>query len=140
MILIKGKNVSFEMADGRWLHLPKGYGIIHDPDGSHLERCSVYVGPYKVFSQRAKLTKEAEAYFGPDYQGMTAEVDVPLGPWSPIGEATQIRYYRPGTKYRGKYFHFFEGKTPVRISKCKKHFQIELPGGCIVNWRGFVYP
>jgi hypothetical protein len=140
MILIKGRNVQFQMSDGKWISPSRRYGLIHDPDGTQLPRCFVYLGPYKTTSQRVPLTRDAEAYFGPDYQGTAAVVDVPRGPWEPLGDAVQIRYDRPGTRYRGKYYHFFNEKTVVQLSKCKNHFRIELQDGCIVNWRGFVYP
>lgn len=146
MILIKGHSVSFEMADGQWIKVPKTHGIIHDPDGHQLPKCVVYVGPYTTNKNRfgkgqeRHLTKDAEQYFGPDYVGTGAWVDVPVGPWSPKGESVQIRYYRTGTKYRGKYFHMFETRTTTVIASCKRFYRIELPGGCIVNWRGFVYP
>lgn len=139
MILIKGQNVKFEMSDGGWVAPPSSHGIIHDPDGSQLERCFVYVGPYKATNEQISLTKDAKSYFGPDYKGTKATVDVPDGPWNLVGEAVQILYRRPG-KYRGKYFHFFNQKTTVLISKCRNHFRMELPNGCIVNWRGFVFP
>lgn len=140
MILIKGRRVQLEMADGRWIVPPARHGIIHDPDGVQLPKCSVFVGPYTTTRTPAPMTRDAEAYFGSDYQAVSAVVDVPKGPWALVGEAVQIRYDRPGTKYRGKYFHFFEKRTTVQIFRCRRHLRVELQHGCIVNWRGFVYP
>lgn len=138
-ILIKGKDVKFQMTDGRWIVAPADYGMIHDPDGKRLDRCFVYVGPFKNSGESVALTNDAETYFGSKSHGLKAVVDVPKGPWTPLGQATQILYRRPG-KFKGKYFHFFDKKTTVLISRCRNHFRIELQNGCIVNWRGFVYP
>jgi hypothetical protein len=139
MILIKGKQVKMEMANGKIVRAPASYGIIHDPDGSQLPKCFVFIGPYKTSKKPVEMTGDAKSYFGSDYKPTSAVVDVPRGPWKSMGDVVQIFYKRPG-KYAGKYFHLFDKRTTVLLSKCRNHFRLELPGGCIVNWRGFVYP
>ena len=139
MILIKGKDVKCEMADGSMFHPPASYGIIHDPSGAQLPKCAVFFGPYRKSSKKADLTGDAKAYFGPDYDGKIAQINVPDGPWHPMGDAVQIFYRRPG-KYAAKYFHVFDKRVPVLLSRCKDHFRLDLKSGCTINWRGFVSP
>jgi hypothetical protein len=140
MILIKGYDVQIQLEGGGWLNPPVEYGIIHDPDGVQLPKCSVYIGPYKRSSIRASMTSDAKKYFGNSYVGVQAITTVPVNSdWKYLGNSIQIRYRRVG-KYKHKYFHFFKGNTVVQITKCDKYYRIQLPEGCIVNWRGFVYP
>jgi hypothetical protein len=139
MILIKGKEVRCEMSDGSIFHPPARYGLIHDPDGKQLPKCYVFIGPYKTSKKPVEMTSDAKSYFGSDYKPTGAVVDVPDGDWHPMGDVVQIFYKREG-KYKGKYFHLFAKRTTVVLSRCKSHFRLELPSGCIVNWRGFVYP
>ena len=121
------------------LAVPKAFGLIHDPEGAQLSRCFVYVGPYKLTKKPIESTSAAKDYFGSGFDMMQAIVDVPTGNWNPVGRASQVLYYRPG-QYAGRYYHLFEKNVSVTISKCRNHFCIELPGNCVVNWRGFVYP
>jgi len=139
MILIKGKDVKCEMADGSVFHAPVSYGIIHDPEGKQLSKCVAYLGPYRTNKKPIEMTSDAKQYFGSDYDARSAVVNIPDGEWKPMGTVTQIFYKRPG-KYEGKYFHLFNKNTKVLLSRCKNHFRLEMPNGCIVNWRGFVYP
>lgn len=165
MILIKGDHVRFEMteqpfqvvpgafeeitrarekgkATGPILTLPDNYGIIHDPEGYQLPFCDVYFGPFEVTQQKTELTRKAKAYFGRGYEGHRAIVDVPVqGPWEPVGETIQIFYKRRGKDTR-KFFH--EKKQPVPLSRCTSrgvtHYRLELPNGCQLDDRGFVWP
>jgi hypothetical protein len=142
MIVIKGSHVRFELADGSIVHPPASFGMIHDPDGETLSKCDVYVGPYKKGRKEVPLTRHARSYFGRSYVTRSANVDVPGGPWNPVGDVVQIFYRRPATtqtaKHRGNYFH--KMKKPVGLSKCRSFYRLELPDGCIVNERGFVFP
>lgn len=140
MILIKGTDVKFEMADGRILSLPPKHGIIHDPSGQALPRCDVYFGPFQKGRTPIDLpTKEARAYFGRFYDARAAVVDVPPGPWKPVGDVTQIFYVRPGV-HQGRYYHLFREGNLLRLSRCRAFHRLDLPEGCVVNDRGFVKP
>lgn len=139
MIIIKGHDIHIQKEDGKWLNPPKSYGMIHDPTGTQLDKCYCYIGPYKKSNKHIDLNSDAKQYFGPSYTGIQVVVDIPKGPWVPVTNAVQILYRRRG-KYEGKYFHFFNKKTTVLVTRCKKHLRLEFPNGCIVNWRGFVYP
>jgi len=147
-ILIKGDHVRFEMTDGSMVTLPEAHGIIHDPEGYQLPYCDVYFGPFETTRQRVELTKKAKAYFGRGYEGNRAIVDVPIeGPWEPIGESIQIFYKRRGKDTR-KFYH--PKKQPVRLSRCTARvaregasgtfYRLELPNGCVLDDRGFVWP
>lgn len=139
MILIKGRAVKLEMADGSYVRVPVSYGMIHDPDGGSLGKCFVFVGPYKTTRKRVEMTGDAKSYFGPDYEARGAVVDVPSGPWNSIGDAVQIFYQRPG-KHAARYYHLFDKRAKVSVARCRRFLRIDLGHGCIANWRGFVYP
>jgi hypothetical protein len=137
-ILIKGDHVRFEMTDGSMITMPDSYGIIHDPEGYSLPYCEVFFGPFEVTRQRVDLTSKAKAYFGRGYEGRRAIVDVPIqGPWEFVGETIQIFYKRRGKDTR-KFYH--PQKRPVRLLRCGKFYKNELPDGCVLDDRGFVWP
>src|SRR5271156_6191660 len=114
-IIIKGSHVRFELKrpdgapsaekkpkeiSGKIVVLPVGYGIIHDPDGAHFDRCECFFGAYKSTQRPVEMTTKAKAYMGPSYPARFAVVDVPRGPWNSVGEVAQIFYKRPG-RYSG---------------------------------------
>jgi hypothetical protein len=154
MIVVKGSNVKFELTRpagapsatknphkiaGKVISLPAAYGIIHDPEGEHFDRCECFFGPYKSTQRKVEMTSKAKAYMGPSYPARFAVVDVPRGPWNSVGEVAQIFYRRPG-RYSGKYFHPFKDGYAPTLSKCGRFYRLSLPGGCIVDDRGFVFP
>lgn len=140
-IIIKGSRVAFIMANGRTMRLPAGYGIIHDPDGVALPRCEVFFGPYRRTNRPAvKASKKAARYFGKQYVPKEGSVDVPKGPWNPVGEVVEILYERTkGSQYAGKYFHPFKSFSPT-LSRCSRYYRLALRNGCIIDDRGFVFP
>lgn len=148
MILIKGDCVQFDMAGGGKIIVPERYGIIHDTEGQELDRCDIFIGPFRRTSRRVQMDKRAKDYFGKEYHARGATVDVPKGPWNPVGEVVQIWYRRPASekpaKYKGVYYHPFYKRMfkrkPVMLSRCGRFYRLELPEGCIANDRGFVFP
>jgi hypothetical protein len=154
VIIIKGSHVRFELRrpegapsaskkpreiSGKIVVLPVAYGIIHDPDGEHFERCECFFGPYKGTRRQVEMTSRAKAYMGPSYPATFAVVDVPRGAWNSVGEVAQIFYRRPG-RYQGKYFHPFKDGYGPMLSKNGRFYKLALAGGCIVDDRGFVFP
>jgi hypothetical protein len=149
VIVIKGSKVSFLMQDGTTYRLPLSYGIIHDPDGTELHRCTVYFGRYvKSHKAAAKPSRKATRYFGQKYSQREAVVNVPDGPWADVGETVKIFYERTqGSQYEGPYFHnfkqryffIFKQRSPT-LSKCKGYYRLQLKDGCIIDDRGFVFP
>jgi hypothetical protein len=145
VIYIKGDHVKFETPDGSVITLNPRYGIIHDPEGSSLNRCAVYFGPYKATKQKVELDRTGKKYFGPNYTGLRVFVDVPEGPWNSVSEVVKIFYRRPAANrvaiYKGKYFHPYKklGK-PLLLQRSGSYFKVQAPTGCIINWRGFVFP
>jgi hypothetical protein len=149
MIVIKGSKVSFLMADGTTYRLPSSYGIIHDPDGTDLQRCTVYFGPYtRTRRPVSKPSRKATRYFGHKYIQREGRVNVPDGPWTDIGEAVKIFYERtPGSQYEGPYFHNFKQRyffvfmqRHPMLSTCKRYYRLQLKDGCVIDDRGFVFP
>ena len=153
MIVIKGSHVRFELVsqipaekrkkppatNGKVISLPNAYGIIHDPDSENFDKCECYFGPYKRTRKRIEMTQKASAYMGSSYPATFATVDLPSGTWKPIGDVAQIFYKRPG-RYSGKYFHPFKAGFVPKLYKNGRFYKLALPGGCIVDDRGFVFP
>jgi hypothetical protein len=139
-ILIKGRAVVLFMVDGRDLVRPAGHGMIHDPTGQHLPRCDVFVGPYSRGRRPVQMDSDGKQYFGRNYEATSASVDVPSGPWKPIGQARGILYERDRGMFANekRYRHMF--KQPVDVERCRSMIRMRLPDGCIVGWNGFVRP
>jgi len=134
--LIKGREISFDTTDGETIELPIAYGMIHQPDGP--KKCHVYFGPYKKTKEAVtELPRIANAYFGSDYKGHVAYIDIPSGKWRTVGEVDVIFYDRPG-EHRDYYRHKFD--RPIPLSRNGKFYRLSLPSGCVVNDRGFVTP
>jgi hypothetical protein len=140
-ILVKGTKVVFLMKDGSKIRPKASFGMIHDTEGEVFDKCTVFVGPYKKTRRTPKtIPSKATRYFGDQYQTHECIVNVPSGPWKPLGEVVQILYERTkGSKYAAKYFHIFKTKSP-RLSKCGAYYRLNLQDGCIVDDRGFVFP
>ena len=139
-ILIKGRSVVLYMIDVPDMIRPAGHGIIHDPAGKLLPRCDVFIGPYSRGRRPAEMDGDGKAYFGRNYQATSASVDVPSGPWKPVGQARGILYERDRGHHANekRYRHMF--KRPVDVERCGTVIRLRLPAGCVVNFRGFVNP
>lgn len=141
MILIKGSHVQFETKDGRRIKVPTRNGLIHDTEGTTYSKCKIYVGPYTKTRELIEPPKDAKDYFGKSYAVRRGTVNVPTNGWKLIDEIRQVFYLRTsGSRYQGKYFHLFDKRQVVLLSKSGKFYCLELPDRCIVNWRGFVFP
>ena len=138
-ILIKGRDISFEVLHGKTLTLPKSHGMIHNPDvGGDGERCRVYFGPYeKTDGAVTKLTTRARNYFGGDYQGRHAYVNFPSGKWKLSCTIMAIFYQRDG-EHADYYRHEFE--RPLPLYELGKFYRLNLGKGCVLNDRGYVFP
>lgn len=141
-ILVKGGEIDFitETLDGRehTIVLPTGYGMIHDPSGRSLDKCSLFFGPIHVTQERiGKLPPEASRYFGSDYDARKARIDVPAGKWKSVGRVKEIIYYRPG-EFEGDWRHEF--KEPVTLEVQGRWYRLKLPDNCEITWRGIVRP
>ena len=152
MLAVKAHEVRFELVSGRLVRAPKRDGMIHDEDSASWPRCSVLVGPYVRGTRDAHLDGKAKRYYGPGYQGQSSEITLPprdLGDWTELGQVRRIFYVRAGNIFGGTRFkHKFKAKVldwlfrrkPATLYRHGKWLRLELPGGCVVNWRGFVAP
>jgi hypothetical protein len=141
-VLVKGGEIDLtvEHDDGRehTLVLPTGYGMIHDPSGRSLDKCSLFFGPIVVTQERIKrLPKSASQYFGDDYDARKARIDVPAGRWKSVGRVKEIIYYRPGA-YEGDWHHEFSEPQP--LDEQGRWYRMKLPRDCRVTWRGIERP
>jgi hypothetical protein len=138
-IQIESTRVAFEMADGRVIRLPPGYGTFHDPTGKLIPKCTIYFGPFKKTGRRVEMTREQRRYFGPEHKAYLAVIpNLKEGGWKVLGKAVQIFYFRRGQRARGGYFHPFV-HHPGTLSKAGRIYKLNL-GSCLVDDRGYVYP
>lgn len=159
-IIVKGNQVAFATESASRenprsiptpdLRLPPRYGIIHDPKGEKLPRCTVYFGPYKIVRGTPQMTPEARKYFGSRYEAAVVEVSRPNpsnSTWEPVALVTHIFYVRGsrgnGAYAKGAYHHTF-ARSPLTLDKSGKFYRLSLtpgsPNACIVDDRGFVFP
>jgi len=138
MILVKGGNVDLLLDSGHTLVLPSSYGLIHDTDGRHLDKCSLFIGP-TTFTDEAvsRIDDDARAYFGSDYEPRRAVIDVPEGKWDLYGHVAEIIYYRPG-RLEGDWVHPFS--TPQPLYEQAGWFWLRLPDDCRLTHRGIEQP
>jgi hypothetical protein len=139
-VMIKGRAVVLMMSDDRAMARPANHGIIHDPTGQDLPRCDVFVGPFHRGRGVAMLDQYGKQYYGRRYNATDAEVDMPLGPWRPAGQARAILYQRDKGVYASErpYRHVF--KHLVDVERCGSMVRLRLGDGCLLSWRGFIKP
>lgn len=138
MIFVLGGEVELDLIDGNTIVTPRGYGLCFDPSGKELHRCSVFIGPIVTSNEKVEsLPDWAEKWFGSDYQGRKARVDIPEKGWKSVGQAEDILYFRPG-EHAADWLHKFS--KPVPISKSGRWYRMKLPKDCRITWRGIERP
>lgn len=150
MLTARAHRVSFVLDGGRKVAARPSDGLLIDEEGEVWPRCSILVGPYKRGTEDTALSKKAQRYFGRDYLAMRGKVTLPprdLGAWAEIGQVRRIFYVRAGNVFGGTRFkhdykrvRFFVFPVATPLYRHGRFLRLELPSGCIVNWRGFVTP
>lgn len=143
-LLVKGDAVKLELEKGPPVELPEQWGFIHDPTGLYCNRCDIYIAEYRISNPAAtqvspKLASIARAYFGDLKNLRQGTVELPIGPWQPVGRVVKIYYNRYGER-SGPYYHPF--KTPVDVHRQAdgRAYLLSLPDRCVVDSHGFVWP
>lgn len=154
-LMIRGDLVGFEMKGGKLAEvwLPGDWGLIHDPLGECIPRCTLYIAPYRVSGNRPRnvpdsMVEVATDYFGNALPLYDAELVIPSGPWDRVGRVVRIYYDRYG-HLKGPYQHPFE--VAVNLSRQRnaqvypggqrtRAYRLTLPDGCIIDAHGFVKP
>lgn len=143
-LLVRGDLVKLKLQGGEIVELPDDFGLIHDPVGGVCDRCVIYITAYAlngnpVVSMPHELESIARAYFGNHGKLVDGSVELPDGPWQPVGEVVRIYYARYGNQ-KGLYYHAF--KRPVALHKQSRGpaYKLVLPDGCVVDSHGFVWP
>ncbi len=143
-LLVKGDVHSLEFEDGRNLSLPRGWGMVHDPSGQQIGRCTVLLMKYNRALESANpITdierKAAQDYFGQSYEPVRVILDFPTGKWQSGGRITEVRYARRG-KFGGEWRHRFKKAVRLCIHASPRAYKLELPDDCVLDVRGFVRP
>lgn len=149
-ILVKGHKVKCMLADGRILVTPDDFCLAHDPTGQTVERCVVLIAHYTDLGRDligipSNALADARKYFGNDAVLRKATVDLPVGPWCPVGDVVEVFYERTGSRRRrGKYHHPYRERFrhPVHCEQSLDGlgYRLVLPDGCKLDHRGFVWP
>jgi len=155
-LLVRGDIVSCEMSDGSTVEFPESWGLVHDPVGSCVDECEIFVCPYSVTGAlRHDLPSEvhdaAVSYWGDGYRLKSGMVELPNGPWDRVGRIVRVYYDRYG-ELASKYQHpfkqdvkdaaiLYKQRRPQRYGRSgHKAYRISLPDGCVINAHGFVWP
>jgi hypothetical protein len=157
VLLVRGDIVSYELADGRFVEHPESWGLVHDPVGSCVDPCEIFVCPYTLVSQSRTplphhISETAREYWGDGYELKSGSVVIPKGPWDRVGRIVRVYYDRYG-ELASKYQHPFkdvEGDEAFLYRQKRsqsfgpagshKAYRISLPDGCVINAHGFVWP
>jgi hypothetical protein len=156
VLIVKGRRVAFDFVDGAEMDVSPEHAMMHDPEGKTWARCSVLIGPFSPGSPEGvpkggKSVSAARDYYGRSYELKAGELDTPpraLSGWRKVGLVRRIYYWRPGPKYRGDFQHpvgkrkhvFFGPKGRGAVYVRGRWVRLELPAGCILDDRGFVWP
>lgn len=158
-LLVRGDIVGFQMDDrdgGDELWLPGDWGLIHDPVGDCIPKCTLMIAPYRLSGNQARNVPQqmvdiATDYFGRDLPLDDADLVIPLGPWDRVGRVVRIYYDRYG-HLKGPYQHPFKPVKPaVSLYRQRsaqvypgghraKAFRLSLPDQCLITEHGFVWP
>jgi len=145
--------VLFVLHSDREVEPPAEYALLHDPDGEAWPKCSLLVGAFKR-ARRAYDQKDVAAvdWFGKTHKLSEGDIDLPpreLSEWKALGDIEWIYYWRRGNKHRGDFKHKFGKWQPMVFWKSpgratlyehEKWLRVELSKGCVIDWRGIVYP
>lgn len=138
MIIVLGGEVDLYTTDEHTIAMPKGYGLVWDDDGKSLGKCSLFLGPIHTTNEEVEnISPLARKWFGDEYVARKATIDVPDGPWDPVGRVREIVYFRPG-EYADDWRHEF--KPPVKLLKQGRWYRLKLPKDCSVTYRGIERP
>jgi hypothetical protein len=143
-LLVRGNAVGFVVHGEDYFPLPENYGLVHDPTGTLIPRCTMYVCAYKLshkfgVSMVPELREAATEYWGHSKEMRPGSVAIPKGPWQHRGHPSRILYVRKG-KLANRYHHDFEVPVDLAVNRRGDALRLTLPEKCVVNERGFVWP
>lgn len=143
-LVLKGDLVRVQLGDGGLVELPDEWGLLHDTEGRLVDKCTFLVVPYtRDMLARTTLTRDelsaARNYFGKDAELARATVEIPSALWQRLGDAVVLYYARKGRR-KGRYRHRFKVPCPFFAHQHGLAYMLELPDGCVVDARGFVWP
>lgn len=164
-LLATGTRVHIDLDDGRRIHGVPGSASLHDRTGRAWPKCSVLIMVFPRSGARLateeEMTGAPRQYLGRTYRGKVSEpIDLPpkaLGAWERVGTVSRVKgdkgeiwYSRGGTKHPGRYRHefnkggklvgFFKGEGTVVLYQRGRALRLQLPRGCMLDDRGFVWP
>jgi hypothetical protein len=150
-LICKGTSSSFSLQEGRKrVGAPRGAALLHDPSGAAWPKCSVLFMSFNRTAETVTMTKDAGYYLGEDYEARKGKCTLPpraLAEWETIGLVKMIWYTRTGIYAPGRYKHpfgverklLFRGDLPM-LRRYEQSMRLDLASGCVVNYRGFVWP
>lgn len=141
---MRGDVVKLKLRNGRMLNVPDDWGMVHDPTGTCINRCDVYLTRYViknpvVTQMEPKFASIARAYFGDLKNLVAGSVELPRGPWHLIGQVERIFYARYGN-LEGMYYHPFKLPVDLHEQQGGGAYLLSLPERCVIDSHGFVWP
>jgi hypothetical protein len=122
------------------IKLPAGFVLVHDASGGVFNKCDFYCvrwhGAIREKVEISPADREIARRYFKNARPQVGEVDTPVGPWRRICKVKFIRYRRPG--YPRGFEHPYD--PAVWLYGCDNALKLSLPGGCVVDDRGFVWP
>lgn len=156
MLIVKGHAIDFDFTDGASLSVAASHAMMHDPTGHAWPRCSVLIAPYTRGTEapqgESESVRRARDYYGRSYPLHVGRVSLParaLSGWRRVGEVSRIYYKRPGHRRPGSYQHpmterrkyvVFGKKGRATVYVRGRFVRLELPAGCMLDDRGYVWP
>lgn len=146
---------SFPLDEARMpsdVKLPPSYVMVNDATGHFIDRCDVYVVPWRSAARgRSKSSSTvllsnvdhfdlaaAYDYYGKDARISVGSVSLPEGRWKRVCEVAFIRYRRYG--FDKRFEHAYDPPVQLFSTTRPLAWRLPLPEGCVIDSRGFVRP
>jgi hypothetical protein len=140
--------VLIEPDDASQIILPDDCWLIGDKSGKLWRECDVYILKCKRVSSKnvefdPQDLSEAEDYWGPRDKWAPYQFAIPRGKWKKVAQVVRIGYRRGRT---GNWLHPgpqeppFEKPVSLYVNERGDGWRLRLPGGCVLDDRGFIYP
>ncbi len=146
-MLLRGNRVVLIADDDESQYtIPESYWLVWDSTGKRMRRCDVFILRCSRIGAKGvefdpRDVSEAEDYWGSRDQWAPYRFTLPRGPWKKVGRIARIGYRRGRT---GNWMHPGPDlpplDKPVTLYEGPDGWRLRMPGDCVLDDRGFIYP